>query len=169
MAARKPSRTQLKAIKLLLLDVDGVMTDGGVYFSEKGDELKKFNILDGYGIVKLQRQGIRAGIITGRVSQVVARRAHELGISEVYQNLENKLEVYEQIKTKLGLQDSAIGYIGDDEPDVPVMKKAGFSACPANAVDAVRRNADYVCKRRGGEGAVREVIDLVLGSRTDGR
>ncbi len=169
MAARKPSRVQLKAIKLLLLDVDGVMTDGGVYFSEKGDELKKFNILDGYGIVKLQRHGIRVGIITGRVSQVVTRRANELGITEVHQNLENKLEAYERIKTKLGLQDSEIAYVGDDEPDVPVMEKAGFSASPANAVDGVRRRADYVCRRRGGDGAVREVIDLVLGSRTTGR
>ena len=145
------------------------MTDGGVYFSEKGDELKKFNILDGYGIIKLQKKGIRVGIITGRVSQVVTRRANELGIGEVFQNLENKLDAYDQVKAKLGLQDSEIAYMGDDEPDVPVMEKAGFSACPANAVEAVRRRADYVCRRRGGDGAVREVIDLILGSRTDDR
>ena len=168
MAARKPPRAKLKPIKLLLLDVDGVMTDGGIYFSERGDELKKFNILDGYGIVKLQKTGVRVGIITGRVSQVVSRRAKELGISEVYQNLENKLDVYEQVKAKLGLRDSEIAYVGDDEPDIPVLQRAGFSACPANAVAAVRRQADFVCRRRGGEGAVREVIDLVLGSRTDG-
>ena len=168
MAARKSLHTKLKPIKLLLLDVDGVMTDGGVYFSERGDELKKFNILDGYGIVKLQRKGVRVGIITGRLSQIVARRAKDLGISEVYQNLENKLEAYEHVKAKLGLHDSEIAYIGDDEPDLPVLQKAGFGACPANAVAAVRREADFVCTRRGGEGAVREVIDLVLGSRTDG-
>jgi 3-deoxy-D-manno-octulosonate 8-phosphate phosphatase (KDO 8-P phosphatase) len=168
VASRKLPRTKLTPIKLLLLDVDGVMTDGGIYFSERGDELKKFNILDGYGIVKLQKKGVRVGIISGRVSHVVTRRAKELGISEVYQNLENKLDVYEQVKTKLGLHDSEIAYVGDDEPDIPVLQKAGFSACPANAVAAVRRQVDFVCKCRGGEGAVREVIDLVLGSRTDG-
>ncbi len=167
MPSAKPPRAKLKQIKLLLLDVDGVMTDGGIYFSERGDELKKFNILDGYGIMKLQRQGVRVAIITGRVSQVVARRAEELGISEVHQNLENKLEAYDQVKKKFGLRDVEIAYIGDDEPDIPVMKSVGFSACPANAVAAVRREAKYVCRCRGGEGAVREVIDLVLGSRTD--
>lgn len=168
MATKKPPRAKLKLIKLLVLDVDGVMTDGGIYFSERGDELKKFNILDGYGIVKLQKQGVRVGIITGKVSQIVARRAKHLGISEVYQNLENKLGAYEHVKTKLGLQDSEIAYIGDDEPDIPVMQKVGFSACPANAVASVRRQADFICQRRGGEGAVREVIDLVLESRTNG-
>ena len=141
------------------------MTDGGIYFSERGDEIKKFNIQDGYGIVKLRAVGIKVGIITGRASQVVLRRAKELGITEVYQNLENKLEAYTQLKMKLAVKDSEIAYIGDDEPDLPVMQQVAFSACPANAVQLVRRKADYVCRSRGGEGAVREVIDLILDSR----
>jgi YrbI family 3-deoxy-D-manno-octulosonate 8-phosphate phosphatase len=169
LANKKPDRAPLRKIKLLLLDVDGVMTDGGIYFTEGGDELKKFNIHDGYGIMKLRKMGLTIGIITGRISKLVARRAQELGISEVHQNLENKLASYEAIKTKLNLSNSEIAYIGDDEPDIPVLKSVGFSACPANAVSAVRKLADYVCTCRGGEGAVREVIDLILESQSHAR
>lgn len=168
MATTSPNRKKLRAIKLLLLDVDGVMTDGGIYFTERGDELKKFNIHDGYGIVKLRQSGVTVGILTGRISQLVERRAKELGISEVHQNLDHKLEVYEQIRTRLNLSDSQVAYMGDDEPDIPVMKKAGFAACPANATAAVRREADFICRNRGGEGAVREVVDMILGSQSRG-
>ncbi len=168
VSAKLPNRTKLRGIKLLLLDVDGVMTDGGVYFSERGDELKKFNILDGYGIAKLQKSGVKVGILTGRSSQLVARRAQELGITEVYQNLEHKLDAYEQIKLKLNLNDGEIAYVGDDEPDIPVMNKVAFAACPANAMVVVRRQADFVCRNRGGEGAVREVVELILGSHSHG-
>lgn len=169
MKLKKSRSAALKAIKLLLLDVDGVMTDGGIYYSESGEESKKFNIQDGYGIVKLHRAGLKSGIITGRVSKIVARRAKELGIEEVAQNLENKLEVYTSIKKKLGLRDEEIAYIGDDEFDIPVLKSVAFSAAPADAVDAVKKHVMYVCKRRGGEGAVREVIELILRSRNHGR
>ena len=145
------------------------MTDGGVYFSESGDEFKKFNIRDGYGIVKLQRAGIRVGIITGRVSQIVSRRAQELGISDVLQNLDDKGEAYEQLKARYALDDASIAYMGDDEFDLPVLEQVGFSAVPADAVDLVRTRVDYVCRHRGGEGAVREVIDLLLRSRARAR
>lgn len=167
--AKKILSSKLKHIKLLLLDVDGVMTDGGVYYGESGEELKKFNIQDGYGIVKLQQAGVAVGIITGRVSKIVQRRAEELGIKEVHQNLENKLEAYERIKVKMNLNNSEIGYIGDDVPDLPVLQIVGFSAAPADGLDNVRKSVDYVCKRRGGEGAVREVIELILGSKHHGR
>ena len=162
MAKKSIPRPKLKEIKLLLLDVDGVMTDGGVYFSELGDEMKKFNIQDGYGLVRLQRAGVAVGIITGRVSKLVQRRAYELGIQEVYQNLENKLEAYDQIKKKMNLKDHQVAYMGDDEPDLPVIGLAAFSAAPADAVDSVKKSVDYICKRKGGEGAVREVVDLIL-------
>ena len=168
MTAKKRNGGKLGGIKLLLLDVDGVMTDGGIYFSERGDELKRFNIHDGYGIAKLQKSGVKVGILTGRSSQLVARRAQELGISEVHQNLENKMDAYEQCKRNLRVVDREIAYIGDDEPDMPVMKLVGFSACPADAMPVVRRQADFVCKNRGGEGAVREVIELILESRSHG-
>ncbi|MEX1139645.1 MAG: HAD family hydrolase [Bacteroidota bacterium] len=165
MPSQSTLSRKLKPIKLLLLDVDGVMTDGGVYYGESGEELKKFNSQDGYGIVQLQRRGIKIGIITGRFSRLVERRAHELGISEVYQNMENKAETYSAIKARLNLSDREIAYIGDDEPDLPVLEQVGFSAAPANAVPAVRSAVDYICKRAGGAGAVREVIDLILATR----
>lgn len=168
MAKKKISKTRLSGIKLLLLDVDGVMTDSGVYFTEQGDEIKKFNIQDGYGIVKLQRSGITVGIITGRVSKLVQRRANELGIQEVYQNLDNKLEAYQQVKQKLNVTDAEVVYIGDDEPDLPVIAQVGFSAAPADAMPEVKKKVDYVCKRKGGEGAVREVADLILSGRRHG-
>lgn len=163
---RKTNLTKrLQSIKLLLLDVDGVMTDGGVYYGESGEEMKKFNSQDGYGIVQLQRRGVKIGIITGRFSRLVERRAHELGISEVYQNMENKAEAYSAIKTRLNLNDTEIAYVGDDEPDLAVLKQVGFPAAPANAVPVVRSAVDYVCRRAGGSGAVREVIDLILAAR----
>ncbi|MBI5464131.1 MAG: HAD hydrolase family protein [Ignavibacteriales bacterium] len=161
------SPAALKNIKLLLLDVDGVMTDGGIYCTESGDELKKFHIQDGYGIVKWQRHGGKVGIITGRVSKLVARRAQELGITEVYQNLEDKLEAFGQIKATHGLKDSEIAYIGDDEFDLPVLNRVGFSAAPRNAVPAVKKQVHFTSSRNGGDGAVREVIDLLLKARGD--
>jgi 3-deoxy-D-manno-octulosonate 8-phosphate phosphatase (KDO 8-P phosphatase) len=158
-------KAKLRNIKLLLLDVDGVMTDGGIYYSSSGDEFKKFNIQDGYGLVKLQRSGVKVGIITGRMSKIVARRVEELGITEVHQNLDNKLEVYETIKKKLNLSDTHVAYVGDDEFDLPVLTRVGFSAAPADAAGVVKKRVNYVCKRNGGEGAVREAIDLILGSK----
>lgn len=169
MAKRPTLRHRLRAIKLLLLDVDGVMTDGGVYLSETGDELKKFNIQDGYGIVKLQRNGIRVGLLTGRASKLIMRRAAELGISEVHQNLENKIGAYESLKARFGLADGEVAFMGDDEPDLEVLRKVGFSAAPADAAPSVRKAVDFVCAKRGGEGAVREVIDLLLEGRKNGR
>jgi 3-deoxy-D-manno-octulosonate 8-phosphate phosphatase (KDO 8-P phosphatase) len=151
-----------RTIQLLLLDVDGVMTDGGLYFSNSGEEFKKFNAQDGYGITKLQRAGIKVGIITGRVSAIVKRRAEELGIEEVYQNFENKIDAYESIKKKFHFADGDIAYIGDDEFDLPVLKRAGFSAAPADAVPLVIKHVHYICHHGGGNGAVREVIELIL-------
>ncbi|HWP82256.1 MAG TPA: HAD hydrolase family protein [Bacteroidota bacterium] len=162
MSRKRFAKSALKKIKLLLLDVDGVMTDGGIYFSEKGDEFKKFNIKDGYGIVQFQKQGFQVGIVTGRVSELVQRRAEELGIRHVYQNLSDKLSVYHSLKAKLRLGDEEIAAMGDDVPDIPILEVCGFSAAPSDAVEAVKKRVDYVCRRRGGDGAVREVIDLVM-------
>jgi len=162
MPRKQSIKSRLQKIKLLLLDVDGVMTDGGIYMSNSGDEFKKFNIQDGYGITKLRRTGIKLGIITGRISNIVTKRAEELGITEVHQNLENKLEAYEKIKMKWKLSDEEIAYIGDDEFDLPVLERAGFSAAPSDAVSLVKKKVHFVCTRSGGNGAVREVIDLIL-------
>ena len=159
---KKANTKNLKHIKLLLLDVDGVMTDGGIYYSNSGDEFKKFNIQDGYGIRKLHQAGIKVGIITGRLSKIVEKRAQDLGITEVHQNLDNKLDAYESIKNKFGLTNENIAYIGDDEFDLAVLKCVGFSAAPADALPVVKRHVHYVCSHGGGKGAVREVIDLIL-------
>lgn len=156
-------------IKGVLLDVDGVLTDGGVYYSDRGDELKKFNIQDGYGIVKAIRMGIKVGIITGRVSTIVAKRAKELGITDVHQTLEKKVLAYEEILKGWGIPESSIVYIGDDEPDLPVMARVGIAAAPVDAVPAVLKQADYICKRAGGHGAVREVLDMILEAKGHGR
>lgn len=165
MSARKSYRSKIQNVKLLLLDVDGVLTDGGIYYSASGEELKKFHTQDGYGIVKARKSGLRVGIMTGKVSTIIARRAEELGIEEVYQNLDDKLDAYEQLKIKLGLRDNEVAYVGDDEFDLPVLARVGFSAAPADAVPAVVRAVDYICKRKGGAGAVREVVDLLLASQ----
>lgn len=162
MAQKKSYVNNLPFIQFLILDVDGVLTDGGVYYSNNGDEFKKFNILDGYGMLKLRRAGIPAAILTGRVSNIVERRAKDLGITEVHQNLDNKLEVYEMLKAKYSLRDREIAYIGDDEFDLPVLQRVGFSAAPANAIDSVKKRVHYVCKKNGGDGAVREIIELIL-------
>jgi 3-deoxy-D-manno-octulosonate 8-phosphate phosphatase (KDO 8-P phosphatase) len=142
------------------------MTDGGIYYSGRGEVLKKFNTKDGYGIVKLQRMGVRVGIITGRVSGIVKVRAKELGITELHQNLDKKLVAYSSIKKRLGLSDSEIAYVGDDEPDLIVLQQAGFSAAPADAMSEVLSAVDYICRRKGGSGAVREVIDLIIDAQS---
>ena len=165
MPNRRPQASALRRIRLLLLDVDGVMTDGGLYYSSKGEVMKQFNSKDGYGIVKLQRMGVKAGIITGRVSEIVVRRARELGIQDVYQNQEDKIEAYRDITTRLGLADNEVAYLGDDEPDLPVLRIVGFSAAPADAAPAVVKEVAYVCRAEGGHGAVREVVDLILQAR----
>jgi 3-deoxy-D-manno-octulosonate 8-phosphate phosphatase (KDO 8-P phosphatase) len=162
MARKQSFNSVLQNIKLLLLDVDGVMTDGGIYSTNSGDEFKKFHAHDGYGIVKLQRAGIKVGIITGRVSKIVERRAEELGITDVYQNFENKIVAYESMKKKYNIADANIAYIGDDEFDLAVLKCVGFSASPADALPVVKKQVLYVCTCGGGNGAVREVIDLIL-------
>jgi len=156
---------RLTAIQLLLLDVDGVMTDGGIIYDGNGLETKIFNVKDGHGIKMLQRAGIEVGIITGRSSAVVDVRAQELGIELVYQGALRKLESYEDIKLKTGLTDSQIAYMGDDVIDVPVMRRVGFAAAPQDALAEAKRAAHYIASCNGGRGAVREVCDLILKGR----
>lgn len=153
---------KLKQIKMLLLDVDGVMTDGGIIWDANGTEIKVFNVKDGHGIKLLQRAGIQVGIITGRTSLVVDLRAKELGIEFVYQGALKKLESYCDIKQRTGLADHEIAYMGDDVIDVPVMRRVGFAAAPADALPEVRELVDYVSPCNGGKGAVRDLCDRIL-------
>jgi 3-deoxy-D-manno-octulosonate 8-phosphate phosphatase (KDO 8-P phosphatase) len=156
---------RLKHIRLLLLDVDGVLTDGSIIFDANGIETKCFNVRDGHGIKMLQRHGIEVGIITGRTSAVVDIRAKELGINLVYQGALRKLESYNDIKEKTGLDDSQIAYMGDDIIDVPVLRRVGFAAVPLDGMSEVRAAAHYVSSCGGGRGAVREVCEMILKGR----
>ena len=153
---------RLKNIKLLLLDVDGVLTDGRIIFDSNGIESKFFNVKDGHGIKLLQRAGIEVGIVSGRKSQVVTNRAAELGITRVFQGALDKLAVYREILQETGLTDAQIAFMGDDVIDIPVMRRVGFAAAPADAVEEVLPHAHFVTRNRGGWGAVREVCDLIL-------
>jgi 3-deoxy-D-manno-octulosonate 8-phosphate phosphatase (KDO 8-P phosphatase) len=169
--ARSSYRSTLSPIKFLLLDVDGVLTDGRVTYTDDGRESKTFHVRDGFGIVAVRKRGIRVGLISGRSSPVVLRRAEELGIDEIHQGVKDKLTVYSEIKRLYGIADREVAYIGDDNPDLEVLRQAGFSAAPADAQDGVKKAVRYVCKQKGGEGAVREVIDLILaeqGGRSKG-
>ncbi len=153
---------RLKKIKLLLLDVDGVLTDGRIIFDSNGVESKFFNVKDGHGIKMVQRAGIEVGIISGRKSQVVANRAAELGISRVYQGSLDKLTPYRETLAETGLADEQVAFIGDDVIDIPILSRVGFAAAPADAVEEIFPYVHFQTRNRGGWGAVREVCDLLL-------
>jgi len=153
---------RLKKIRLLLLDVDGVMTDGRIIFDSNGVESKFFNVKDGHGIKMLQRGGIEVGIISGRESKVVANRATELGIERVFQKATDKLSPYLRILADTGFSDGEVAFIGDDLIDIPVLKRVGFAAAPADAVAEVLPFAHFVTRSSGGFGAVREISDMLL-------
>ena len=149
-----------RKIKLLFMDVDGTLTDGKIYMGNDGEIFKAFDIQDGYGIHELLPQyGIIPVIITGRTSRIVENRAKELGIEELYQGKHDKVETMLQVVQKYGCTMDETAYIGDDCLDVACMKLCAISACPADAVDSVKKTCNFVCKRAGGDGAVREFID----------
>ena len=153
---------QAKQVQLLLLDVDGVLTDGSITYGADGNETKTFNTQDGLGIRLLQDSGVAVGIITARTSEAVTRRAQDLHLSHVYQGKQDKLTVFETILKETGLRPPQIAYMGDDWLDLPILNRAGFAAAPANAVAEIRQRVHYSAERRGGRGAVREVCDLIL-------
>ena len=153
---------KLAKIKLLLLDVDGVLTDGRIIYDNQGNELKAFDVKDGHGLKMLQRAGIAVGIITGRKSQVVVKRAAELGVEILYQGALSKLEPYQEILDQRGLTDEQVAYVGDDVVDLPILRRVGFSATVADAVPEVLTLVDYVASKPGGRGAVREICDMLI-------
>ena len=156
------SKNTLRDIKLLATDVDGVLTDAGMYYGESGDEWKKFNTRDGMGIKLLQAQGVITAIITMEQTKIVARRAQKLKIEEVFQGITDKAEVLASLSVKYGIEFNQMAYIGDDVNDLSALTRVGFSAAPADCVKEVRLVVDYVCEKRGGEGAVRELADKIL-------
>ena len=152
----------LKKIKLLITDVDGVLTDGGMYYSKNGESLKKFNTKDGMGIEILVNNGIVPVILTKEKSDIVLKRAEKLKIKEVHIDVKNKLEKAEEIIKKYNVGFGAVVFIGDDINDIQLLKKVGFSCCPFDAVEEVKNVVSQVCKAKGGEGVVREVVEIVL-------
>lgn len=149
-------------IKLLILDVDGIMTDGTIWIDAKGQEQKGFNVKDGFGLRCLMNNGIDVAIITGRQSEVVSHRAAELGIKEVYQKVTNKRAPFYEILEKKGLTEEQVCYIGDDLPDLLLLKKVGLAITVADAVEEVKEGVDFVTKHRAGHGAVREACEFIL-------
>jgi 3-deoxy-D-manno-octulosonate 8-phosphate phosphatase (KDO 8-P phosphatase) len=153
---------QAAAVRLILFDVDGVLTDGRVIIHSDGTESKTFGIRDGIAMVWAQRAGIRVGFLSARTSPTTAHRAAQLNITLVYQGVLNKLSSYEQILADLQLTDEAVAYMGDDIVDLAVLMRAGLATAPADAVDEVRSRVDWVSRCAGGAGAARELIEVVL-------
>lgn len=156
---------QLKKIRLFATDVDGVLTDGGMYWSDSGDQIRKFNAWDGLGLGLLQNAGIVVAFITMDQTSLVSLRAARLGISEIQQGVKDKLSALKALSLKYDLGFEEIAYMGDDVNDVPALQAVGFSATPANGREQVRRTVQYVCNANGGEGAVREVADMILAAQ----
>ncbi|OHE54797.1 MAG: hypothetical protein A2Z47_15525 [Thermodesulfovibrio sp. RBG_19FT_COMBO_42_12] len=151
-----------RKIEFLLLDVDGILTDGRIFIDGYGNELKTFHIHDGHGIVLLKKSGIGVGIISGRSSRSVEYRAKELNITEVFQGITDKVSVYKQIAGKYNLTEEQVAFMGDDLIDLPLLRMVGFSATAADAVREVREVVDMISDKMGGGGAVREVTDFIL-------
>ena len=151
-----------RAIKLAVFDVDGVMTDGSLYFSEAGETLKVFNSLDGHGLRMLQQGGIELAIISGRSSQALALRARELGITQLFQGIHDKLKTFEALRQSLRLTYEEIAAIGDDVVDLPILTRCGFAACVPAAPALVKQRVHYVTQASGGRGAVREFCEVIL-------
>lgn len=149
-------------IKLVILDVDGVLTDGSIMLDNEENEFKSFHVRDGHGIKMLKKAGLIVAMITGRYSQVVERRARELGITDVYQNCHDKMIPYRQLLEKYSVDSGKVAYIGDDIVDLPLLHRAGFSIAVADAAEEAKAAAMMITKSTGGRGAVREISDFLL-------
>jgi len=158
----KTLRERAGSVRYILLDVDGVLTDGRIYVNHHGEEMTVFNIYDGQGITLLQRSGIGVGILSGRSSGAVMHRAKELGIADVYQGIPDKNRCYDEILRTHGLREEETSFVGDDLIDLPLMRRVGFAVAVSNAVPEVKSCAHLVTERCGGEGAIREVAELLL-------
>ena len=165
--AKDQQLAQQKAIeiKLLVLDIDGVMTDGRLYFSAQGEALKVFTIPDGLGIKLLRNSGVEVAIISGRSSEALSKRAADLGIKHLYQGREDKIQALTELLTVLDLSFNQVAHLGDDLPDLPVIRKVGLGIAVANAYALVKQHADWCTTAKGGEGAVREACDFIMSAQ----
>ncbi|MFD2111509.1 3-deoxy-manno-octulosonate-8-phosphatase KdsC [Thiorhodococcus fuscus] len=155
-------RERASRIRLVIFDVDGVLTDGSLYLGDDGLEYKAFNSRDGHGMVMLQQSGVRLAVITGRTSNVVQMRMESLGVSDVFQGYREKLPAYEELKQRLELPDETIAYVGDDVVDLPVMRRVGLAVAVADAQPQVRDLAHWCTVAPGGRGAAREVCEMIM-------
>ena len=162
---RKALAARLKRIRLFATDVDGVLTDAGMYYSESGEEMKKFNTRDGMGIKLLQRAGIITAIVTQERTKLVAWRGEKLMIPEVHQGVMDKLSLVREMVARHGLSMDDVAYIGDDVNDVATLAAVGFSATPADGMPQAADVVDYICQKKGGEGAVREIVEMILAAQ----
>lgn len=151
-----------RGVRLMAFDVDGVMTDGRLWYGPSGEQLKAFHVADGLGVKLIARAGVRTAILSARRSRALARRAAELGIDDLVMGAEDKREAFARLLSRARLQPADAGYMGDDLVDLPVLRRCGFAAAPATAQALVRRHVHYVARAGGGEGAVREVCELLL-------
>lgn len=151
-----------KNIRLLVLDVDGVLSDGKLYFSNSGEEIKAFHSLDGHGIKMLQKAGVEVAIITGRTSHIVAKRSESLGIKHLIQGREDKLNALDELLAKTPLEYSQVAHMGDDYPDLPLIRRVGLGLSTNNAHYIVKQQSHWCSRRNGGEGAVREACDMLM-------
>lgn len=162
---QRHAKSLLREIRLFATDVDGVLTDAGMYYSESGDEWKKFNTRDGMGIKLLQKAGLITAIVTQERTRLVARRAEKLAIPELHQGVMDKLSVIRDMAMRHGIPLKQVAYIGDDVNDIEALQAVGFSAAPADGLPQVLEIVDHVCRKKGGEGAVRELAEMILLSR----
>lgn len=158
-------RDKAAGLRLMAFDVDGVLTDGNLFFTPNGDEIKTFSSLDGHGLKMLMEGGVEVAIITGRSSRMVEQRAANLGIRRLYQGVHDKRAVMRQLRSELGIASEHSGYMGDDVVDLPILRDCGFSATVADGHDFVKQHVDFVCTKGGGRGAVRELCDFILASQ----
>jgi len=158
-------KKRARKIKLLLLDVDGVMTEGHIVYGNYGDELKKFSVHDGVGVFLIKKAGIKCAILTAKRSRVVIRRAKDLKIDRVYSNFHLKTKALKDIRRRFRVKEDEICYVGDDIIDIPVLRRVGFAVAVANAVGDVKEIAHYVTKKTGGYGAVREICEFIIKSQ----
>ncbi len=156
---------KLSAIKMVAFDVDGVLTNGEIIYTDSGEEIKIFNAKDGQGINLLNNQGYITAIITARQSPIVDKRAADLGIKEVHQGAKRKIDIINQLMKKYSLDLVEIAYVGDDLPDICVLEHVGFACCPADAVEEVKQICNFISDRPGGKGAVRQICDMIISSK----
>ena len=160
------SSDKASQVRLLIVDIDGVLTDGGLHFDNRGEEYKTFNSLDGHGIRMLLDCGIEVAVITGRQSKIVNHRMGDLGVRHIYQGRRDKLPALEELLAACALDAEQLAYVGDDLPDLPVMQRVGFAIAVHNAHSFVKQHSDWVTTAPGGRGAVREVTDFILQSQS---